>query len=105
MEFFYFCTTCSNYRRDAPDGTPSLPEQNRWCVLHERKLPKEVGQEHLICCDFNPSDPRANEWGAVIAKFPKGELWTFLMYYPSRKFATIADLPKVDPVTGEVIAT
>ena len=100
MEFFYYCVTCCFHRRNAPFGTPILPGQNAWCVRHEIKLPSDVSKEHLICCDFESSDPRAVEFENSIKSFPKGELWTFLLYYPSRKFANIADLPKVDPDTG-----
>lgn len=103
MEFFYLCITCSSYRRNEPPGTPSLPNQNRWCVRHERKLPPEVSKECLICRDFTPEDPRATEWQDNIRMFPEGELWSFEMYRPSRKFAVIADLPKVNPITGEVV--
>ena len=103
MEFFYLCVTCANYRRDALPGTPSSIDQKQWCIKHCKKLPKEVGEEHLICSNFEPEDPRANEWESNIAKFPQGELWTFHMYTPSRKFAVIANLPIVDPDTGNVI--
>ena len=40
---------------------------------------------------------------AALADSLEFELWTFDLYDPSRKFAMIADLPKVDPDTGEVI--
>jgi len=103
MEFFYECVTCLHYRRDAPAGTPSLPDQNRWCAKHQRKLPKETCSVQLICSDFCHQDSRANEWQSVISKFPDGELWTFELYRPSRKFAVIADLPGVDPETGNLV--
>lgn len=103
MEFFYYCTTCANSKRDASAGAPSHPDQKRWCVKHSRQLPKEVSQEQLICCNFQPQDPRATEWKSAIEKFPEGELWTFELYRPSRKFAVIAELPKVNPGTGDVV--
>ena len=103
MEFYYCCTTCDQYRRDALPGTPSLPEQRKWCLYHRKSLPNEESTESLICTNFKPEDSRATEWLSVIAKLPQDELWTFDLYRPSRKFATIADLPKVDPTTGEVI--
>lgn len=103
MEFFYYCLTCSKYRRNAPPGTVSLPSQIRWCTRHQVLLPVEVGDEHLICCDFSPADPRATEWAKNIAQFPSGELWSFEMYRPAYKFVEIAELPRVNPSTGEVI--
>ena len=97
MEFFYYCATCHYYLRNTYEDPPY---KKAWCFKHERRLPPEVGGEQLICCDFEPRDPRAVEFENSIKSFPKGELWTFLLYYPSRKFANIADLPKVDPDTG-----
>ena len=101
MEFYYYCVTCNNYRRDAPPGTPFKPDQRMWCAMHKVELPKEVGREHLICNRFEHTDPRADEWQTVMAKFPNGELWTFEIYRPSRKFAVIEELPKVEPETGD----
>lgn len=103
MEFYYYCDTCRSVRHNVPVGLPMSDRWKQWCVHHRKLLPKEVGKEQLICSNFEPSDPRATEWQTSIASFPKGELWTFLMYYPSRKFAVIAELPTVDPETGEVI--
>jgi len=74
-----------------------------WCVLYSKELPKEVGKERLICSNYKPADPRATEWESVISKFPDGERWTFELYRPSRKFAVIADLPEVDPETGNLV--
>lgn len=104
MEFFYFCLTCSSYRRDVPAGTPFLLGQKRWCIQHRVSLPAEVGEKHLICCDFSPKDARATEWKQNIEMFPKGELWSFPIYSPFYKFIEISELPKVDPETGEVIS-
>ena len=102
MEFYYCCTTCAFRRRDA--GVKIVYDDTKmWCVLHNVLLPVGPGSKDAICSQFSPRDPRATEWQSNIKMFPKGELWTFEMYRPSRKFATIADLPKVDPDTGEVI--
>ncbi|MCJ0763533.1 hypothetical protein [Variovorax terrae] len=103
MEFFYFCSTCLHVRHNVPPELPMSARWKEWCVNFNRELPKEVGKESLICREFKPADPRATEWQSVIAKFPEGELWTFELYRPSRKFAVIAELPKVDPKTGEVV--
>lgn len=75
----------------------------QWCLEHKRLLPKEVNKDLLICCDYEPSDPRASEYQDVIKAFPKGELWSFLMYYPSKKFIDLAELPLINPDSGELV--
>lgn len=103
MEFFYYCATCEHVRNNVPKGLPMSDKWIEWCSLHERRLPKEVGKEHLICCNFNHIDARATEWESAIRKFPEGELWSWTMYLPSYKFSALSDLPKVDPNTGQLI--
>ena len=103
MEFFYFCGTCQHVRNNKPAGLPMSDTWVEWCSLHERRLPKEVGKEHLICCEFSPRDARATEWKKNITLFPKGERWSWTMYLSSYKFSFLSDLPKVDPNTGQLI--
>lgn len=103
MEHFYYCATCINQRHNVPQGFPMSERWQQWCVLHKCRLPKEVGKEHLICSDFEHEDSGATEWQSVITKFPANELWTFTLYEPSRKFAVISELPRVDPKTGNAI--
>ena len=103
MEYYYYCITCAEHKRNELPGTPISPDQKQWCVKHQTLLPKEVGKDLLICCDFEPSDPRATEWQNIIKAFPKGELWSFTGYLPSRKFINIAQLPFVNPDSGELI--
>ena len=104
MEFYYYCSTCLHVRHNVPTGLPMSASWKQWCVRHKVLLPKEVGKESLICCEFKSKDSLATEWQTVIVKFPQDELWTFDLYHPSRKFSSVTDLPKVDPTSGEVIS-
>lgn len=102
MEFYYDCCTCAFRHREA--GVVVVYDDTKmWCSRHSVLLPTGPGSKDVICSNYEPRDPRATEWQSVIAKFPEGELWTFELYRPSRKFAVIAELPKVDPKTGEVV--
>lgn len=56
-----------------------------------------------MCCDFEHKDPRATEFQPYIRMLPKGELWSFPIYVEAKKLRDIADLPKVDILTGEFI--
>lgn len=104
MEFSYSCVTCSNVRRKR-DTVVVYDETKMWCAFHSVSLPVGKGSKDIICSDFKPEDPRADEWQSVITRFPKGELWTFELYRPSQKFAVIADLPRVDPQTGDLVGS
>lgn len=100
MEFFYSCVTCAHMRRHR-DSPFVRDDSKMWCALHSIALPTGPGSKDAICCDFLMSDPQATVPKHIIASFPQGELWTFEECLPSRKLATISDLPAVDIVTGE----
>lgn len=96
MEFFYNCTTCVFGRKDA-DVRVIYDDTKMCCFSHSVLLPSGVGSKDLICCRYEPQDPRATELLRHVKNFPQGELWSFTGYLPSKKFIDIAELSPINP--------
>lgn len=100
MEYIYYCVTCTNFRHDGRGGKILLPEELRWCALHERQLPQSAVSKTPICNRYNTVYPQVGSEMQGIASFPEGVLWDISGYGPVTKLAVLSELPKVDATSG-----
>ena len=98
MEVFTCCTTCHYVATSGLYGTVSDPALHiQCCAYHKKFLPlTDVNAHRLVCRNFYPyrlgvcEEP---ELRFVAEYIPPGELWSYLVYYPAKKWLNIADLP------------
>ena len=98
MEVPVFCITCRYVATSGLYGTVADSAKNiQCCAYHKKFLPlKDVGTYHLVCCNFYPNRLgvcEESELRFIAEDIPPGELWSYPVYYPAKKWLNISDLP------------
>ncbi len=98
MEVYPYCLTYRYVTTSGLYGTAADPAKGiRCCAFHNKVLPlTDVQNQSLVCCNLYPSRIRVCEerdLRFVAEDIPSGELWSYRVYYPTKKWLAISDLP------------